>query len=104
LHFEVESAVYLTPTIKAYEFNHPDKTSILILNICLGWLFIPWVIALVWAYKKNTVVTLKAINHDIEDRKFTEAVKKCPFCAELIMQEAIKCKHCGSEIPATTVV
>lgn len=25
--------------------------------------------------------------------------KKCPFCAEPILVEAIKCKHCGSSIP-----
>jgi hypothetical protein len=24
--------------------------------------------------------------------------KKCPFCAELIKNEAVKCKHCGSEL------
>jgi hypothetical protein len=24
--------------------------------------------------------------------------KKCPFCAESVRREAIKCKHCGSEL------
>jgi len=28
---------------------------------------------------------------------------KCPFCAELIKREAVKCKHCGSDVTLKNV-
>lgn len=30
-----------------------------------------------------------------------ENLKTCPFCAEPIRVEAVKCKHCGSELAAS---
>ncbi|ADM43329.1 zinc ribbon domain-containing protein [Edwardsiella piscicida] len=35
----------------------------------------------------------------IEDKQLENGMRKCPFCAELVKKEAIKCKHCGSDIP-----
>ena len=32
----------------------------------------------------------------------TEETKRCPYCAEAIHRDAIKCKHCGESVYANT--
>ncbi len=41
------------------------------------------------------------INSKSEDITFSRRiiVKKCPFCAEKIKNDAIVCRYCGKEIP-----
>lgn len=42
-------AVYFLPAIVAGSRNHRQALSIQVLNLFLGWTFIGWVVALVWA-------------------------------------------------------
>lgn len=46
-------AVYLLPWFAALWTGHPDKTAIGLLNILLGWSFIGWAVALIWAFKSS---------------------------------------------------
>ena len=41
---------------------------------------------------------------DASDAEISSQYRKCPFCAEMIRREAIKCKHCGSELPPVAAV
>ena len=43
------ASVYIAPAVVASARNHPNKYAIMLLNYLAGWMFIPWVVALVWA-------------------------------------------------------
>ncbi len=45
-------AVYFLPYIVALFGGHHNAVAIFVLNLLLGWLLIPWVIALVWAFAR----------------------------------------------------
>ncbi|ELY3597475.1 zinc ribbon domain-containing protein [Cronobacter malonaticus] len=34
----------------------------------------------------------------VEQEMIDDGMRKCPFCAEMVRKEAVKCKHCGSDI------
>lgn len=46
-------ALYFVPTIVCVFNNHKQATAITVLNLFLGWTFIGWVGALVWALVKG---------------------------------------------------
>jgi len=45
--------LYFLPMIMAIEKKQKNKTAIIVLNILLGWTLVGWVIALIWAVKKD---------------------------------------------------
>lgn len=46
----------------------------------------------------HSLVIKKDVAAEEKDLIENDGMKKCPFCAELIKSEAIKCKHCGSDL------
>jgi hypothetical protein len=45
----LSAVIYLSPSIIAVHRDHRHAVAILVFNLFLGWTFLGWVIALVWA-------------------------------------------------------
>ena len=46
--------LYFLPTIVALVRSAPDTGSVIVLNLCLGWTFLGWVISMAMAARSNT--------------------------------------------------
>lgn len=51
----VLTCIYFIPSIVAKQREHYDTWTIFIANLFLGWTFLGWVIALIWATKKTPI-------------------------------------------------
>ena len=43
------AGIYVLPTVLTILRNHPEKKSVIILNLCFGWTLLGWLIAMVWS-------------------------------------------------------
>lgn len=86
--------IYFLPTFVASSRKHVNFTSIFLVNLLLGWTFLGWVAALVWASSANTENPAEKSSQGL----VVSRDRACPYCAETIKCAAIKCKHCGADV------
>jgi hypothetical protein len=56
--------------------------------------FVPLIVAFVASLSSSSGSQLAA------ERGSYRGMKKCPYCAESVKAEAVKCKHCGERLAA----
>lgn len=47
-------ALYFLPAIVAFSRKHNSRVAILAVNFFFGWSLVGWIVALIWAYTRNT--------------------------------------------------
>ncbi|WP_079219035.1 superinfection immunity protein [Herbaspirillum robiniae] len=122
--FVVAPLLYFLPTFEAWLRNHPKLVAIAILNLLLGWTLLGWIAAYVWTFthtpkkgeNRSVLDTAKDASREAmafygtgyvsrqpndHSEQSDPETKMCPYCAEEVRYQAIKCKHCQSDLSGT---
>lgn len=98
---------YMLPTIEAWLRKSENLPAIAAVNLLLGWTLIGWVVALAWALKRPSSVVLvgahEARHEDLDRAPQHKPRKSCQFCGEEVLEVAVKCKHCGSDLGGVSI-
>lgn len=62
----IVAAMYFLPTIVAFLRSAPNKVSVLIVNLFLGWTFIGWVVALAMSFGDRTTTQVTVVNNQMQ--------------------------------------
>ena len=111
---------YFIPFFVASAREHRFSNAIGLINLLLGWTFIGWLAAIIWAvnrdvreqgeksspagppfFMKEPQLIERNIEHQVTEYA---ATKKCAFCAESIKAEALVCRYCSRDVGATASV
>lgn len=86
---------YFLPALIATIKGRPNKGAIWALNILGGWTVVGWIIAFIWSLTSGRPPAPTIVVNTPAVVPPSKATRPCPSCAESVLLEAKKCKHCG---------
>jgi hypothetical protein len=92
-------ALYVLPSVIASKRNHPQFTTIILLNILCGWTFVVWVVCMVWACMGPVQVQVAQTAPALP----SQATRFCSACGKVVSIRALACPHCGDPIEVKEV-
>jgi hypothetical protein len=90
--------LYFLPWLVAATRGHNNSMAIFMLNLFLGWTFLGWVAALVWALTNSSAQNPPKISLRQPPLQ-VETPKTCQYCMALNSRAFRHCSECGNPLP-----